>query len=465
MKLRKLFAAGLALVMTLAMAAPTMAAEITVENGKKNETYTAYKIFDYTKSGDNFSYTMPASSEWKQIVDDYADADGNDVFTLTPSKNDANVLVVTINKKAETSLFATEADATAFAAYLSGKIPAAFAADSLVKPVSGKADASGKVTLDGLGAGYYFVDTSLGAMCSLFNNDTTQKLEEKNSVPTLVKTADKTTASIGDTITYTITVTNGEGVDKNITVHDKMEAGLTLDTGSIKVDGVAYTYVKPTDGCTFEVVLNGANYEKNAQIVITYTATLNENAEIAPETNDNTAWLTYSEQTSAVSTVSVKTFEFDLVKTDKDAKLLPGAQFKLYDAATNGNEIKVIKNADGTYRVAVDGEAGVVIEAGNVTIKGLGNGTYYLEETVAPQGYNPLTERAEFKIENANKKAVMNAENAELYQDGGVQVINQTGLVLPSTGGMGTTLFYIVGGLMVVCAGVVLVTKKRMGNK
>ena len=176
MKLRKLFAAGLALVMTLAMAAPTMAAEITVENGKKNETYTAYKIFDYTKSGDNFSYTMPASSEWKQIVDDYTNDAGDDVFTLTPSKNDANVLVVTINKKAETSLFATEADATAFATYLSGKIPAAFAVDSLVKPVSGTANAEGKVTLDGLGAGYYFVDTSLGAMCSLFNNDTTQKL-------------------------------------------------------------------------------------------------------------------------------------------------------------------------------------------------------------------------------------------------------------------------------------------------
>lgn len=462
MKLRKLFAAGLALVMTLAMAAPTMAAEITVENGKKNETYTAYKIFDYTKSGDNFSYTMPASSEWKQIVDNYADADGNDVFTLTPSKNDANVLVVTINKKNETSLFATEADAAAFAAYLSGNIPAPFAADSLVKPVSGTANAEGKVTLDGLGAGYYFVDTSLGAMCSLFNNDTTQKLEEKNSVPTLVKTANKTTASIGDTITYTITVTNGEGVDKNITVHDKMEAGLTLDTNSIKVDDVAYTYVAPTDGCTFEVVLNGADYEKNAQIVITYTATLNENAEIAPATNDNTAWLTYSQHTSAKATASVKTFEFDLVKTDKDAKLLTGAQFKLYDAATGGNEIKVVKNTDGTYRVAVGSETGVAIEAGNVTIKGLGNGTYYLEETVAPQGYNPLTERAPVVVENGNLKATV---TEGVWISGGVQVVNQTGLVLPSTGGMGTTLFYIVGGLMVVCAGVVLVTKKRMGNK
>ena len=98
---------------------------------------------------------------------------------------------------------------------------------------------------------------------------------------------------------------------------------------------------------------------------------------------------------------------------------------------------------------------------GVIEIQGLRNGTYKLVELSTLSGYNLLAGPVEFKIENANNTHSLNVEGVT---DKNV-IENNMGTLLPSTGGMGTTLFYIVGGLMVVCAGVVLVTKKRMGNK
>ena len=138
-----------------------------------------------------------------------------------------------------------------------------------------------------------------------------------------------------------------------------------------------------------------------------------------------------------------------------DANKLTGAKFKLYDAATDGNEIPVVKVSDGVYRVAVAGETGVEIEAGAAQIFGLDEKTYYLEETVAPAGYNILTERVAVAI-------VADTVNADGILNSKINVINNAGALLPSTGGMGTTLFYVIGGLLVVCAAVLLVTRKRM---
>ena len=97
-----------------------------------------------------------------------------------------------------------------------------------------------------------------------------------------------------------------------------------------------------------------------------------------------------------------------------------------------------------------------------ITIQGLANGTYWLEETQQPTGYNKLTERKSVTLENGNNTATMNDKT---YASGGVHIVNQSGTVLPGTGGMGTTLFYVVGGGLMVAAFVLLVAKKRMENK
>ena len=150
-------------------------------------------------------------------------------------------------------------------------------------------------------------------------------------------------------------------------------------------------------------------------------------------------------------TTKVTTHRFTLKKTNDAGETLTGAEFKLYDASTGGTEIKVVKDREGTYRVAEANEAGVAIEAGQVVIKGLKGGTtYYLEEIKAPNGYNVLTERQAIEV-TADNTAQAN-------------VINKKGGVLPNTGAIGTTLFYLVGSILLLVALVYTISKRRMNN-
>ncbi len=448
----------LALVMILSLAVPAFAAEITIENAKAGETYKAYKIFDVTISeGDTaYAYTIAANSEWKSVIENYKVGD-KAVFTLTPSANDANVLVVT---------YEGTIDGPALAKYLdenkTGK--------TVTQEVTAGEDGVAKFT--DLAAGYYFVDTTLGSLCSLFTTDSEVKLEEKNTIPSLTKTQSDNALQIGEEVIYTITVTDAKGTDADITVHDVMEDGLTLVEGSFEikvgetvVDDANYTInTAPTDDCTFEIVFT-ADYVKSLaegdQVVITYKAKLDKDAEIASETNDNSAWLTYSEQTTEKKTVQLYTYKFDLDKVDSADKALAGAKFKLYDAETAGNVIKVVATETaGVYRVADATETGIeemeTDANGQLTVIGLDAKVYWLEETVAPAGYNKLTAREKVDLSNGN---VLRGEGTY-----GVKVVNQSGSELPETGGVGTTMFYLFGGIMVLAAVVLLVTKKRMTN-
>ena len=159
---------------------------------------------------------------------------------------------------------------------------------------------------------------------------------------------------------------------------------------------------------------------------------------------------------------------FDIIKTDSSMKVLNGAKFELYDAQTAGNKIDLVKVSDGVYRVATATEKGAegftsaVIEAGKATVKGLdANTTYWLEETEAPAGYNKLAGREKVEIVETNLTTTMTGDTWA-NDNGGVQITNKAGALLPSTGGMGTTIFYVLGSILAVGAIVLLVTKKRM---
>lgn len=475
-KMRKV--AGMLMAATVAMAMPmsAMAASITVNGAFENETYKAYKIFDYTSSGDSYAYTMSADSAWKSVVEGYEYASGQKLFTLTPSANDAKVLVVT------TTTTMTEVMAGDFAAYLSENSTGKSADETVTaSKVNGEVVAS----FDSLGAGYYFVNTTTGSVCSLVNKDSSQTLREKNDLPSIVKKivttaegvetlVDATTASIGDKVTYKIKVTDGKGTDKEIAVHDTMDAQLTLDAASIKVEqnGKAVDSSKYTistsgleTGCTFEVKLSAdfvKALDQNDEVEIIYDATLSADTVVGSEGNQNSAHITYSESYIPGNEVSVYAYKFGLVKTDTNNKVISGdkfAKFRLYEDAAKNKEIPVVKLTDGTYRLAVEGETGVEIEAGVTEIKGLGNGTYYLVETVAPQGYNLLTTPTEVVVADADNNATLNTDGTE-YVSGGVQVINSTGALLPSTGGIGTTIFY-AAGIVVMAGAVFFVVRSR----
>lgn len=483
--IKKFMAALLAVALLCAMAVPAFAAEgtatgsgtITIDKAINGETYTAYKIFNVISS------KMETDGSMTYV---YTVADGwADFFNQSEVKN--YVSVDTHGQPTWVESKKSVADLQAFA-----KLALTYASTNGITGKTATA-AGNQAVINGLAAGYYVVSTTAGSLCVLNTNGSDLKIDEKNEAPTIDKKIDgsKSTndAAIGDVVNYTVTIHAKKGATGYV-LTDTMTKGLTFNRDSLTVKVGATTLAEnthytvavdaaATDGSTKFTVTFKDTYlntiDGDTDIVVSYTATVNKDAVIGTTGNTNTAQLKYGNNSTVESTTTTYSYKFDLVKTDNSKKLLTGAKFKLYDSQTSTTPVKLIKDATtGNYRVAETSESGAVDEIvidsfKAVTISGLNKKTYYLEETLAPAGYNKLTERQSVELgkEGFVADATINNSGSEgaTWTEGGVQVINNTGATLPSTGGMGTTLFYIVGGLMVVCAGVVLVTKKRMGNK
>ena len=346
------------------------------------------------------------------------------------------------------------------------------------------------MTFSNLELGYYLVDTTLGTLCSLDTTTPDVEMFEKNVEPPVEKEVkedstgnwgEENTAEIGQTVEFQTTIGAKPGAESYV-LHDVMSAGLTLDPDSIQAvnltkgqDANTGDYHVITtglgDGCTFEVVFHQSYLDTittDTDIVVTYDAVVNENAVIAGDGNSNKTQLKFGEDSNYETTwdeTKTYTYKVDVVKTDGSNEVLDGAQFKLYDAETGGNEIKLVDEGNGVYRLAKDGETGaeyITTVNGQLEIKGFDAFTnYYLEETKAPDGYNKLAERVEIAVKDANIDATV---DGSIWKDGGIHVVNKAGSLLPTTGGMGTTIFYVAGGAIVVAAAATLVYRKRMEN-
>lgn len=365
-----------------------------------------------------------------------------------------------------------------------------------VKPVTATGTT---VKFSNLDLGYYLVDSTMGTLCSLDTTNPAVTIKEKNVAPGNEKTVKEgnnygknNDAAIGDTVDFQSTITAQAGA-QNYVFHDKMDAGLTFG-GSVTVtlnnsivNSSNYTFTDytatgattPTDGCTFEVAFtkNFCNTLKaKDQIVISYTATVNENAVAGNTGNKNESWLKYGEDGNTTTTPSetkTYTWDVDVFKYTKDGeteKPLANARFTLSKDDKGTNPIALIREKDNqgndtnTYRVAKTGETDTVTEittndSGRFTIEGLDSGTYYLTETAAPKGYNKLAAPITIVI---GENGVVNGTTDAPQGVGEVKVLNQTGNELPSTGGMGTTIFYVLGSILLIGAAVLLITKKRM---
>ena len=452
---------------------------ITIKGVSESTTYEIYKLLDlesYDVEADAYSYKVNAA--WAAF------------FATDEAKQ-----YMTTDDEGYVSWKEAEDDETKanFA-----KLALAYAKANGIAPVKSSTN-SGDFVITGnsgkfanLELGYYLVDSTMGALCGLTTTNPDASINAKNGIPTIDKQVkedspaqwkDANTAEIGETVEYKVTINVYAGAE-NYVLHDVMEAGLTFngitniqhvisDTETHDMEAQYYE-VKTgdqveNDNCTFEIHFTKEICDKlktDEAIIVTYTAVLNKSAEINPEGNNNTAWLSFGEGgKSNEDTVTTYTFGVDIIKTDSSNILINGAEFKIYDAAEDGNEIAVVLMDDGvTYRRAVEGETGVAIVAkdGKVRVVGFDNGTYYLEETVAPNGYNKLSARQKFIVLDGNLDAVF---NDGVYSEGsGVQVINKTGSTLPETGGIGTVLFVTIGTIVVLFTGVVLVTKKRMSK-
>lgn len=459
---KKLFAALLAAALVLAMAVPAFAeanatkGSITISNTVKDETYTIYRMFkldSYNAESNTYSYTVEPA--WETFFStgagsSYIDLDSNGHPT-----------------------WKTGADAAAFA-----KAALTWAAD---KKISGtKETATGDtVTFSDLDLGYYLVDSSLGALCGLNTTNPDATIKEKNEKPEIKKEvqtsagdwSSENNAKIGDTVEYKVEIKVADGAQK-YTVTDTMSKGLTFNNSSLKVtanDAVTtdYTLTSTTNG--FTLVLPEtyvSTLTKGTTIIVTYNATLNKDAVIDGDGNANEVKLSYgNHQNTVPSKVTTKSYQFDLVKVDGTTnKLLDGAEFELADGET---KLSFVKDTAGNYRVAAAGEDGatttITVKNGKVNIYGLAGKTYTLTETKAPGGYNKLVTPETVNLTEGSKAHA--TFDADVYKDGGVVVKNNAGTVLPSTGGMGTTLFYVIGGGLMVAAVVLLVTKKRMEHK
>lgn len=478
-----LLAAALVLALSIAAFADgTNTGSITINNAVNGKEYKIYRIFDLNSHNDDYSalnYTVNAS--WADFFKEGA----------------AGLTYVTIDK--DFGYVTWKTDASAAAAFAAAALQ--FAKDRNITN-DGQQTASGStVKFENLQLGYYLVESGLGTLCSLDTTLPNVTIKEKNSAPTVEKKVDGAAcndANIGDTVTFTTTINVTDGNPVAYVLHDQMSEGLSFDQNSVKVtvngkDFTDYELVTSdlNDDCTFEIRFDDVTtgevtssiLKPNDVVTVTYTAKVNDKAVIAGEGNPNETWLKY-DNTGKTTSSKTRTYVWDMkvvkftMKNNEEGPeevKLEGAQFVLYRlngstkeyVVANSNN-KVTGWTENTYDSSESTKSTVFTTPadGTFTISGLDSGTYYLEEIKAPAGYNMLKEavKVDIKATTNSEAGTMTAAVKYGSSEGDVKVENQTGTELPSTGGVGTTIFYIIGSLLAAGAVILLVTRKRMGK-
>lgn len=469
---KKLASLLLVMAMVFAMATTAFAAEekgtITVDNPVADQTYTAYKIFDVTYSGTNYSYTIKTTSEWYNTVKAYAETTGNSL-TLTGVAGDNTTFVVST-----TDAFSAPAFANALKAAVSGKTGTALTADGTT------------VKATNLELGYYFVTSTSGALCNLTTTDPTVTIHDKNDIP-FDKVDNKESVDVGEIVTYTITgkVPDYTGFTTyTYLITDTMSEGLTFQK-NVKVtvgdtdvtSACTITYDKDGNANKFTVSIPVQSYTIGAEIKVTYTAVVNEKA--VAKIENNAATLTYSNDPTDTSKTTTTPEDKETVYSAKvvinkyvkgsDTEKLAGAEFVLYKEVKADGSNTTTKSyykwneTDKKVEWTTDKAQATVKttdDKGAASFDGLKDGTYYLEEIKAPAGYNLLKGPVPVTVNGANATT---ANLSSLTVTGNVE--NSSGAELPETGGMGTTIFYVLGSVLILAAVVLLVTRKRMSSR
>ncbi len=305
---------------------------------------------------------------------------------------------------------------------------------------------------------------------------------------------------ITDTMSAGLTSNVKQASDVTIKVNDEGDA-LSADYYTLAVDGTNSN--KFTLTIDVKKAITDGKMKKGDSLYTYYTGVVNKDAQVYDEgKQDNTAYLEYSnnpngEGTGKTTEVKVYdwTFKMGVNKVNNNNEALTGAKFalskngklKFEDMQCDDNGVPtvttdligLVKVSDGIYRIATAADADdtavtivYTMDAGSPVIKGLDDSTdYYLYETIAPAGYNRLADPVKFNI-----TAAYNEDGSALAQDNptvkvgtadasttlSTNVVNQKGSILPSTGGMGTTIFYIIGSILIIGAAILLITKKRM---
>lgn len=457
------------------------AGSIEISGTTLGKTYEIYKIFDLTYSGSNVSYTI--DEDWMSffegngssyIVD--TDLGGLNPITIGSTTKYINVTDANIEEFTK--------DALEYASSLEGNDKEAIAEGETL-------------TFDNLALGYYLVYPKgasdvmegYGTICSITSTMPNGVVNIKATYPTITKTVDDANAEVGQLVQFTITgrVPDTTGY-KTYTyqIKDVMSSGLELDANtanmSVKFGGDVIEVSPIYEGNSFTLTFEMVNYQDYVGdvITVTYKALVTKDA-VDSDNTKNSATLTYSNDPKTDTTfttpeIEVFVYSSKILVTKVDAKnretKLSGASFViqnedgLYYRAI-GSDGEVITNTNLTDDVIdiewveniEDASTLVTDETGIVSFNGVENGTYYLVETEAPEGYNKLTGPVTLKVGYTDEEGT-NLGNIGVSHEEIVE--NNSGTVLPSTGGMGTVIFILIGSLLMISSLVIYVSNKKM---
>ncbi len=468
------FALGMTAYAAEGPAAETPKFSITINNEQTGHTYEAYQIFGATLFVNEKQEKVLSDIKWGSGVTAGAEARFGSAAEKAKSLSDSDAA----------RAFANELDAYLNAANVKTSVPG-----------------EGGYTISGLEAGYYLIKDKNGSVSGhdaytayIMEVVGNVSAKPKSGVPQVekkVKDTDDTTGvttewqdsadyDIGDDVPFQLTATlagNVSGYNSyKIVFHDTLSVGLTYNNDAkVMFDGKNVTEhftitPNPTDN-TLEISCD--NVKKfgatdNSVITVEYTARLNEQAAVGSAGNRNEAYLKYSNNPNPsgadnvgktpADQVIVFTYEAVVNKVNEEGQALEGAGFTLYKKGKDGQFQAVGQEVKGDKMTTF-------------TWKGLDDGEYMLAETTTPKGYNTMepitfTITADHDMDAAAPQ--LTALNADQVFQGDLstgkltaEIENRPGLVLPSTGGAGTTMFYTVGGILVLAAGAMLLFKKR----
>ena len=506
-RMKRIMALMLAAIMMMAMSVTAFAAEgatgthtltVNVKSTEpaqdlKGQTINLYKLFDVTesKSGETTNYAYTVNNTYKDAL--------ASVLKIGETSKDEEFVKAVADQEATIQQFANDFTAKALT-------------DNL-----GATKTSGKITesktsyeFTGLDAGYYLVYVTGGKeiQSSLVTVDAdTNTVNLKTEAPSITKTADKETVSIGQVVKYTVTgsIPDTTGYAEYVyKIHDELSTGLdfvndaagtALEEGATTVTVAVAFGEGSTDASTAPTTatLDSTNKKKMSldlsewvranqtnkgkEFTVTYYAKVNKDAVV---TEKNNAKLEYGNNptdttTTTPSEAKTPTYPLDILKTKKDSNVkLAGAKFSLYtskaDAKNGTNPIKVT-GKNGNYVVdsnstTTEFESVENIEGKgyNLRVNGLAEGTYYLVETKAPDGYNKLTAPVVIKITKSTDTDVNNwtiSKDGTVETDKIIDIANSTGSLLPSTGGRGAIAFAVIAALLVFGVVVSFIRDKR----
>ena len=512
-KLRKLTCLLLALMMAFAMTATASAADgttytITITNAQTGHIYEAYQIFagdllvkpDGTKILSNIVWGKGVKEAGRTALGDAAqkaeslttEADAKTFaaavaqYLQTPTNSDEGTTGrYTISGLAAGYYLVKDKDNTLndaddfYTAYIMRVV-----GDVVAEPKGNKPTLTKEIKHNDDGNWGVVGDNQIGDIVKF------------RTITTVPDTTGYTTYTykISDTMSAGLTSNVKSADDVTIKVNNENSKVLTADYYTVTATGNTFTIdVKILDAVKAGVLKNGDKLYAN------YSGVLNKDAKVYNENQYNEAYLEYSNNPNdeGIGKTPEKkvydwTFKMGINKVDGNSNPLTGAKFvlsksgaiKVADLSCGDDGVPtvftdligLVKTGDNEYRIALNDETGIVydIDAGNPVIKGLDdNVDYYLYETKSPEGYNLLSDPVSFKIAaeyNDDGSALRTnyptvTVGTETSTELSTNVINKSGAELPSTGGMGTTLFYVLGGVLVLAAVVLLVTKKRMRSE